>query len=207
MDDLSDMPREADVEPVRWDEPDPADVISLRADEDWQMLHEYYVEPDQLPLLGSGRTDADDAYLRCLEVARESAARTVVIETRYIDADYRSEYSAYYSKAFADIDDSTHRLHFFTSEIEEEQIWNLPDKPGYLGYVIVRPSPSGMVGRSILRPPPELRAWVRTAIREPVSFFGQRLTVEGVPFMSQDTQLGRCAHAATWMCHYAVPAR
>ncbi len=54
----------------------------------------------------------------------------------------------------------------------------------------------------MLCPPPGLRNAIRTTVRDDVMFFGQKLTVEATPFMQQDTQLGRCAHAAAWMCHY-----
>ena len=35
-----------------------------------------------------------------------------------------------------------------------------------------------------------------------VSLFGQSLEVEGAPFYEQDGEFLRCAHVATWMCHY-----
>jgi hypothetical protein len=55
----------------------------------------------------------------------------------------------------------------------------------------------------MLQPPPGMADAVRAQVRDQVNFLGQNLIVDGVPFMQQDTQLGRCAHAAAWMCHYA----
>jgi hypothetical protein len=125
-----------------------------------------------------------------------------VVETRYVDADYRSEYSAFYSRAFVSQPDSAHRLHFFRAPLNDSQLWDLPKDHGYLGYMVIRPSTLGQVGRCVLQAPPGLKEAVRTAVVDYVTFFGQRLSVFGVPFMQQDTQLGRCAHAAAWMCHY-----
>jgi hypothetical protein len=100
--------------------------------------------------------------------------------------------------------DSAHRLHFFRGALRADQLWSLPSEHGYLGYIVVRPSMLGRVGRSVLQPPPGVEDAVRTSVRDTVNFFGQDLAVEGVPFVEQDTQLGRCAHSAAWVCHYSA---
>src|SRR4051812_16372580 len=94
-----------------WEDPDPADVVPLLAAQDWDDLRSRY-DPNLL----------DRPLERCLEVARAGGARTVVVETRYIDLDYRSEYSSFFSKTFAEIPDTAHRLHFFKSEIAADQL-------------------------------------------------------------------------------------
>ncbi len=180
---------------MSWEDPDPAELLVLGSDPDWKSLLDRYPCVNQLPLK------------RCLEVARLGGASTVVIETRYIDRDYRSEFSAFYSRTFGAVPDSAHRLHFFRSPLAQHQLWDLPADSGYLGYVVIRPSELGRVGRSVLKPPPGLDDAVRAKIEDAVNFFGQRLTVEGMPFVQQDTQLGRCAHAGVWMCHYLAHMR
>lgn len=183
------------IDPVAWNDPDPGEILVLAGDGDWADLLDRYTGWNDLPLS------------RCFEVARAGSASTVVVETRYIDFDYRSEYSAFYSRTFRSQPDSAHRLHFFKAPLNESQLWSLPEEHGYLGYVIVRPSELGQVGRSVLAPPPGREAAVRAAIEDTVTFFGQKLKVRGMPFMQQDTQLGRCAHAAAWMCHHAAYRR
>lgn len=181
-----------------WEDPDPADVVSLLGRKDWDELHRRY-DPNFLarPLE------------QCLHVARSSGARSVVIETRYLDLDYRSEYSSFFSKTFAEIPDTTHRLHFFSADVASEELVALSDgaRKGYLGYLVMRPSPLGRVGRTLLVPPPDLKDAVQTAVRDKVNFFGQVLEVTGVPFAQQDTQFGRCAHVAAWICHYTAHLR
>jgi hypothetical protein len=183
------------MELVGWEEPDPAEILVLGDDDDWAALGQRYVGQNPLPLL------------RCLEVARACGASTVVIETRYIDLDYRSEYSAFYSKTFRSQPDSAHRLHFFRAPLQAVQLHDLPEDHGYLGYVVIRPSELGTVGRSVLAPPPGLDDAIRCSISDQVNFFGQYLTARGVPFMQQDSQLGRCAHAAAWVCHFTAHRR
>ncbi len=56
-------------------------------------------------------------------MARSHDATTLVIETRYLDIDYRSE--AYYSRQFADVPDSAHRLHFFSKQLDPQSLWQL----------------------------------------------------------------------------------
>lgn len=181
-----------------WEDPDPADVVSLLRTDDWENLRGRY-DPNLLarPLE------------RCLEVVRSSGARSAVIETRYLDLDYRSEYSSFFSKTFAEIPDTAHRLHFFEADIATEELVALSElaRSSYLGYMTIRPSSLGRVGRTVLAPPPDLKDAVHTAVRDTVSFFGQALEVRGAPFAQQDTQFGRCAHVAAWICHYTAYLR
>jgi len=183
---------------VGWEDPDPAEVVPLLTGQDWDVLRSRY-DPNLI-----GRPLA-----RCLEVAESAGARCAVIETRYVDVDYRSEYSNFFSKTFAEIPDTTHRVHFFASDLSEDDLADLSDevRSGYLGYIVIRPSELGRVGRTMLAPPPEFRDAVPTAVSDQVNFFGHVLEVRGVPFAQQDTQFGRCAHVAAWICHYAAYLR
>ncbi len=182
------------ADPTRWEHPDPAEVIQLDRTAWDQLLTDHGgVYPDPLA--------------RCLEVARASGAVTAVLETRYVDLDYRSEFAAFYSRAFAPIPNSARRLHFFTDAVQADQLWELPENPGYLGYIVLRPSALGSVERAVLAPPPGFADSVRCSVTDHVNVFGRDLSVTGTPFTQQDTQLGRCAHAAAWMCHFSAVAR
>jgi len=181
------------MELAGWNGPDPAEVFHPATDAEWDAaLGRYVGSLNDLPLR------------RCVEVARALGAVTVVVETRYLDLDYRSEYSAYYSRQFADIPDSAHRLHFFKRRLTPASLSRRARQSGYLGYIVIRPSSTGLVSRALLPPPPDVEDAVRTSVTEKVNFFGQTLEVTGVPFAQQDAQLGACAHAAAWMCHYSA---
>jgi hypothetical protein len=183
---------------VGWEDPDPAEVVPLLGDTDWDAFRLRY-EPNLLPR----------PLERCLEVARETGAKSVVIETRYVDRDYRGEYSNFFSKTFSEIPDTAHRLHFFKDNLSYRDLANLSEtvQRGYLGYVVVRPSPLGRVGRTMLVPPPDVVVAVQTTVVDRVNLFGHVLQVKGVPFAQQDTQFGRCAHVAAWICHYTAHLR
>lgn len=133
-----------------------------------------------------------------------------MLEGRYLDRDFKSEYLAFYAHQFQDFPVSTIRVHFFDTVVRVADVWHLSDrqKAGYLGYVIIRPKVRSAVGRTMLRPPPTLQGAVRTGVVDVVHLFGQRLQVRAVPFMQQDARLGTCSHVGSWMCHYsAVLAR
>lgn len=150
-------------------------------------------------------------FAAVLEVARRSGCRTVVIENRYVDADYRSDYSSFWSKRFDSLPAFTRRVHFFRARLTEDQLHRLPPKAiaGYLGYSVLRPGPQtdGRVGRTVLAAPPQLRDARMASVSDEVSLFGNSLNVRGVPFSEQDGEFLRCAHAAIWACHYSAYRR
>ena len=179
-----------------------------------------WVDPDTHGWLRSPRTDVDWAALadeygaspgrplaRVLEIARRGRCRTVVVENRYVDADYRSDYSAFWSQRFEGTSAFTRRLHFFRKELDEASVHRLPADPGYLGYAVVPPTPRGRAGRTVIAPPRRLETATLALVVDEVSLFGNRLPVEGVPFCEQDGEFLRCAHAAAWMCHYSAYRR
>lgn len=138
-----------------------------------------------------------------LEIVRSRGCRSVVIEHRYTDADYRSEYSAFWSERFEDRPAHAARLHFFEAILSPEQLCDLPGCE-YLGYSVLRPTELGPVGRTVVVPPEALANARLTYIVEKPSLFGNPLRVAGVPFCQQDGELLRCAHAAAWICHYVA---
>ncbi len=187
-----------------WEGSQPFEVIGLDEAGQRELFGRYSRARDRSTFDDPLTTDRP--LSRCIKVAVESEATTAVVESSYIDADYRSEYSAFYAKAFAHHYDTAHRVHFFASTIENAQIWNLSDeqKKSYVGYMVVRPLVRGVVGRTMIRPPASLNEFVRTKVRDTVHFFGQEVAVRAVPFIQQDARLASCAQAASWMCHYSA---
>jgi hypothetical protein len=165
------------------------------------------------------KTDKDWADLLChceggprlaaiFTIARKSRCRTVVIENRYIDADYRSDFSAFWSKRFEVPPPYARRLHFFRAGIHSGQLAQMPKRvrDAYLGYCVLRPGPhpDGRVGRTVLAPPLKLANATLVTIQDEVSLYGNDLSITGVPFLEQDGEFLRCAHAAIWGCHYTA---
>lgn len=139
---------------------------------------------------------------RLIEVATAHRVQTVVVERRYIDADYRSEHSRFYSTTFRRFPSVCHRLHFFTRPIPRDLRDLDRFQDDYVGYSVMRPFEQAPVGRTVISPPPELNGATLCLATDEVHLFGWTLKAEGVPFTSQDAQYLRCAHSAEWMVLY-----
>jgi hypothetical protein len=148
-------------------------------------------------------------FAAVLDIARRGRCRSVVVENRYVDADFRSDYSAFWSRRFDSVPPFTRRVHFFRAHVGDDELSRLSPAKGYLGYSVLRPVPhgDGRVGRTVLAPPLQLRNATMALVRDEVSLFGARLTVTGAPFTEQDGEFLRCAHAAIWVCHYSAYRR
>lgn len=136
---------------------------------------------------------------RIFEIARDHGVICVVREPRYIDRDWRSQLAKFYGGAFRRYPSVCHRLHFFTQHVDRDLANLAVLQHAYRGYTVLRPLPIAPVGRTMIVPPPELSDAVCCTAEEQVDIFGWPFSVTAMPFISQDTQLLRCAHAALWM--------
>lgn len=153
------------------------------------------------PLLNfyTGGRGRDLPLERVFEIARGHGVKSVVVERRYIDADWRSEHANFYGGTFRRYPSVCHRLHFFSADVPDD-LEKLDDfQDAYRGYSVMRPLPFAPVGRTMIEPPEEVAGATHTACRETVHVFGWPLDIVSMPFISQDAQYLRCAHASIWM--------
>jgi len=125
----------------------------------------------------------------------------VVIEKGYVDADYRDTYFNFFSRKFAQYPSKTMRANFFTKKISPRMLFKLDryqDK--YICFIVLRPNRVTSIGRTILDPRKLPFVSGHLCVSEyPVHILGAELTATGFPYMSQDTDVTVCAHAACWM--------
>tara|TARA_A100000171_G_scaffold8703_1_gene6472 strand:+ start:5155 stop:6141 length:987 start_codon:yes stop_codon:yes gene_type:complete len=141
------------------------------------------------------------------------SAATIIVEKNYIDRDYLEDYAAYYDRCFQDYPRRTRRLHFFNVAFDGAQFESiLVDSDAgigeqaladaYLGFVVVKPLPQTIIGRTCLvtypsdggrRQFPSLRTYS-------VSLFGLNLAVTSLAYQEQDTVVAACATSALWSC-------
>jgi len=159
----------------------------------------FFELPKEWPQLNAAIDGNDVAPERSSKVleqvlrrVREHEPTKALLETDYIDADYRDEYTHFYSKTFEAVHDRCRRLHFFKPVEGGHQ-------ERYLGYCVLRPLSLRPVGRTVLTPPDSMRSWISCRTPDVVHPYGQRLQALGFPYMEQDSQLGVCAHASVWM--------
>ncbi len=168
----------------------PGEILVVTSEGDWDFLRHRY-SPGHL----------NEPLESVITLAREHNVQSVVIEKRYIDRDYRSQHSHFYGATFTQHPSVCHRLHFFTNNIEDQGS-NLGDSTlAYRGYSVMRPLPTAPVGRTMIPPPPSLTATDAQLClaRDDVHLWGHTFKVDAMPFISQDTQYLRCAHASLWM--------
>lgn len=120
----------------------------------------------------------------------EGRATLAMIEPEYVDRDFRDEYVNHYATTYRALPSRCRRLHFFAAEDDSDR---------YLGYCVLRPVRAHPTCRTVVAPPDELLPYISCLCTSIVRPHGQRLRVEGFPFMEQDSQLGVCAHASVWM--------
>jgi hypothetical protein len=75
-------------------------------------------------------------------------AKSVVVESDYIDLDFRASFARFYYQRHRDTDRRCTRLHFFSSSIPENGLLNITDE-AYLGFLVLRPVPY-QFGRAFL---------------------------------------------------------
>jgi hypothetical protein len=199
-----DQIRLASSDPEAWQREDfapPLEILRLVTDEDWNSLDDRISAND-------GSAASFWPWRRVLSLLRGLKARTCVIESEYICLDYRSELASFYSQLNTQVGRKSIRLHFFSSQVEQDELFCLADSGkdvAYLGYCVCRPGDLPLVGRTIIKTPDYIQ--VPASVSETVYFLGQRLRVEGVPFMQQDERFAVCAHVAAWSAHYSAYRR
>lgn len=137
--------------------------------------------------------------------------QTIVVENGYVDGDYLDDFASYYVRCFRSYDRHCKRLHFFDRAIDKEEFlqfirgdllsWYIPDLKGsYLGFVVARPLPEAIIGRTLLKTYPADNgrrnySCIRTY---KANLFGVELSVDSLPFQEQDTVLAACATVSLW---------
>lgn len=141
---------------------------------------------------------------------RELKPSKMLLESRYIDRGFLDDYSEYYVRCFAPYNHVCSRVHFFsyffTEEDFEAMLTNKSPKEfaehlqnGYLGFMVVRPLPYTVIGRTCLRVYPEEGGRVFPVTRSyDANLFGLSLAVDSLPYQEQDRTVGACATAALW---------
>ncbi len=137
--------------------------------------------------------------------------KTILAENDYIDRDYLEDFSSYYVRCFADYKRKCTRLHFFKHDFcvnDFEALLNESNpslqkalQQNYLGFVVVKPLPKTIIGRTCLVPYPKESGKERKypITREyKVNLFGLPLSVKSLAFQEQDNVVAACATSALW---------
>ena len=150
------------------------------------------------------------------EYFRVLKAKTIIVETPYVDHDFLEDFSAYYVKCFRSYDRFCSRLHFLNIPLSSEFFDNILQSgsdsisvkelnDAYLGFVVVKPIPSTFIGRTCLKTyaPDGERSFPFTHEYE-VSLAGLSLKVKSLAYQEQDSIVAACASTAIWTAFQAT---
>ena len=145
-------------------------------------------------------------YLHDLE------AKTLIVEYEYTDGDYLDDFASYYVKCFYPYPRRCKRLHFFTCPITQDEFLGVVRgdlqptqeddfRNAYLGFVIARPLPDAIIGRTALStyPPDGGRRHYPCTRLYNANLFGVELVVRSLAFQEQDSVLAACATVSLWV--------
>jgi hypothetical protein len=150
------------------------------------------------------------------EYFAEVGVRTIVVEEDYVDHDYLEDFSAYYIKCFHPYKRYCTRLHFFRHAFLNDDFaaflrgeagpLELTLLTAYSGFMVVRPLPSSIIGRTCVAPYGEDlgRRHFSTLASNPANLFGLELTLKTLPFQEQDHVTAACATSALWSAFQAT---
>lgn len=139
--------------------------------------------------------------------------KTFLTEVRYVDRDYLCDYCEYYSRCFSDYPRFCSRIHFFTNAFKEKDFSALlkkePNylteenfKKSYVGFMIVRPLPRTIIGRTCLDVKEfhnQNNCYYPVTREYAPHLFGIDLKIEkALAFQEQDKTVAACSTSALW---------
>lgn len=156
-------------------------------------------------------------------------AKTILVEVYYVDHDYLEDYTGYYARCFKQYPRHCSRIHFFNREFSCEDFSQLLSrescttltppllKQSYLGFIVVKPLPQKMVGKTCLKTydTDNGRRYFIKARSYSVNLFGYPLEIQdSLAFQEQDSVAAACATSALWaafqgtgeLFHHNIPS-
>ena len=163
---------------------------------------------DELDISNKHHISYFETYLDKIE------ATTLVVERDYVDRDYLEDYSYYYVRCFTSYEKRCTRIHFFNNNFNENSLFqcieNTSDstsfyeelKDAYLGFIVIKPLPFSVFGRTCLKSYPEYENGSKRlfpALRTyTANLCGIDLQIESLAFQEQDKTVSACATSALW---------
>ena len=165
--------------------------------------------------------------LYLFDYLNDLGAKTVVLESRYIDHDYLEDFAGYYVRCFNKYRRTTSRLHFFSESFDSSQFRRVILKTpngilgkklikSYLGFLVIKPLPQTIIGRTCIKTYPDdnNRRHFPVIHKYNANLFGLNLTVDSLAYQEQDKVVAACATSALWsvfqgsgkLFHHAIPS-
>jgi len=141
----------------------------------------------------------------------ELKTKIILVEYDYVDRDFLEDYSGYYVRCFKKYERKCTRLHFFGTEFTETDFKNIlmgeisnitveKLQNSYQGFLVIKPLPETIVGRTCLKTYDDDNGRRRypTVHKYETSLFGIPLSTESLAFQEQDRVAAACATSSLW---------
>jgi len=138
-------------------------------------------------------------------------AKTILVENNYVERSYIIDYQNFYSRCFHPYSRKCKRLHFFSFSFDdndfnkllrkEEGVDDLLDniKSNYLGYIVVRPLPVSVIGKTVLKAGDNKTIELPCTKIYTANLYGIPLTIKNaLAYQEQDQVTAACASCAIW---------
>jgi hypothetical protein len=151
-------------------------------------------------------------------------ATIIVIEKEYTSKSYLDDYQSHYVLAYKEYPKTCKRVHFFnydylnaglktfTREDFLNECSNHKNHPvesefwkSYLGYIVIRPLPKGLIGATVLKgyTNDERRKYTATHPYK-INIYGIEKTIDSMVYIEQDSMIGACATSALFSAFHQV---
>lgn len=144
-------------------------------------------------------------------------AKSVLLESKYVDKDYLEDFNHYYLKCFGNNGPMSARLHFFSSDLDHQKMTEILGEgnkveikklqESYLGFVVIKPLAKTFIGKTCLKTYKSINnsnTKVSLLREYSVDLFGIPLKVSSIAFQEQDKVVSACATTAIWSSLHAM---
>jgi hypothetical protein len=206
------------------------DSVPLPTDKRFD-VYPYHIDKLKWLLAREAKTDLAivEDKVHCIyfeEYFETLGAKTIVAERNYVDHDFLDDFTGYYVRCFKSYRRWCTRLHFFRVDLGEDAFEAILKNPArangrkwvrenYLGFVVVKPLPKTIIGRTCLKTfPHEGRRHYPITRGYVANLFGWNLEVCSLAFQEQDKVVAACATSALWsvlqgtgkLFHHHIPS-
>ena len=167
------------------------------------------IEQELIPILQSeflvSQEIAEDLYRFDLQPHLQQLKPTIyfLIEFPYVDRIYRDSYYHYFSTKLGNYKKDCIRLSLFDEEVfpedfrEDDKIIQVADH--YVGFVVLRPTIPGIVGRNVIAPEGlRVHDFLSVSSSFNTTVNAVKFRAKGFPHSSQDGETITCAETALW---------
>ena len=137
--------------------------------------------------------------LKSLIATIKTSEITMVVETGYVDKQYRDTYYSYFSQKYSSFNRNCLRLSFFEGNVDQDYITknsiDLVEKV-FIGVVVLRPLNVGNIGTTLLNPRKLKVKGYMQFCKFKVMICGKKISFDAFPFSSQDAETMTCAETA-----------